>query len=486
MKRIYNYLKNNFYLSLITLYIFLYFPIICLRFQDLRNEIKYFIITKEFLNHGNIFILRYFSNLYPDKPPLYFWILSIAYKFSPDIFPVIATILGSTVASFIVVILTYKLILKFFNNKTAFLGAFSLALLPLFLGLSIFLRMDMLMTMFITYSIYLFCGFYYTWIKVDTKNLSLFYLSLFLGLFTKGIAGLAIPLVVIFVFLFLERNLKFFKKLKITYGILFVISLISLWFIAIYFSHDGLDYIKLMLGQETIGRIVKSKTHIKPIYYYLEILPGIIFPYSFIILGVIYKKIKNIKKWSTWNELEKITFIWVIIPFLIFSLASGKLAVYLLPILPPAIILIVINTLNNEDKYINFFFKLSEFLLIIPLLYNLLRKKRYNNFFRLKIIIISLSIYISIFILGMNFYNNLYSIKPFIPLIQKENTIAFSFEDGKNLQYFTNYPIKNYSDISEIKNNSNLIITKRKYTSQLKEIGYQVIFENKVYSILKK
>lgn len=487
MKKLFNYFKNNFYLSLSILYIFLYLPIIFLRFQDLRNEIKYFLITQEFLNNRDLFILRYLSELYPDKPPLYFWILAFSHKISNKYFPMIAIILGSTLASYIIVILIYKILLKFTDKKIASITAFSLATLPVFLGMSVFLRMDMLMTMFITFSLYLFWGFYYNWFEINYSRLGIFYLSIFLAIFTKGVAGLAIPFLVIISFLLLEKNLSFLKEIKLFKGIVLIILLIVLWFILIYFSKEGIEYIKLMLGQETLGRIIKSKAHIKPIYYYIKILPGMLFPYIITIFLVLYRNLKNIKSWSSWNEIEKISFIWFIVPLLMFSIASGKLAVYLLPILPPAIILIVINIIKNNGKYTNYFLSLSEIILVFPIFYKIIAKKIGSNFERIKVINLTSIFILFILTFSIKLYNNQYTIKPFLPLIEKNKTIAYSFADGENLQYFTNYPIKNYSNISDISHDNHIfIITKRKYSSNLKAIDYKVIYENKEYSILKK
>lgn len=54
----------------------LLFLLLFLRFPDIRNEMKYLIIAQEMLEHKNIWLLSYLGNLYPDKPPLYFWLLS--------------------------------------------------------------------------------------------------------------------------------------------------------------------------------------------------------------------------------------------------------------------------------------------------------------------------------------------------------------------------------------------------------------------------
>ena len=51
--------------------------------------------------------------------------------------------------------------------------------------------------------------------------------------------------------------------------------------------------------------------------------------------------LKNIRGYKKWLPIEKIGFLWSIIPLLLFSCASGKLAIYLLPIFPGNIIILI-------------------------------------------------------------------------------------------------------------------------------------------------
>lgn len=60
------------YIIFTFIYILIFVPIIILRFPDIRNEIKYFLITDTIIESKNFFILKYLNELYPDKPPLYF------------------------------------------------------------------------------------------------------------------------------------------------------------------------------------------------------------------------------------------------------------------------------------------------------------------------------------------------------------------------------------------------------------------------------
>ena len=160
--------KNYFYLA--DIYIFLALPFALLRFPDIRNEIKYLMITKEMFINKNYLVLKYFSEFYPDKPPLYFWILGLSQKIFGDNFFFII-LFGSIIPTLILILFFYKFLKNFKTKDESFIIALTLCLLPFFFGLSIFARMDMLMSLFIFLALYYFFGFYYKF--VDTKKINL-------------------------------------------------------------------------------------------------------------------------------------------------------------------------------------------------------------------------------------------------------------------------------------------------------------------------
>ncbi len=180
------------------------------------------------LTDKNFFILKSFQDLYPDKPPFYFWILSLIKIVSKEHFYFFNIFIGSTLFGFGILILTYKLIKNLKNSQTALFITLSLETIPFFIGVSVLQRMDIMMSFFISLALYFFFGFYYNFCKISIKNLSIFYFSIFMGVFTKGVAGIAIPILVIFIFLILEKNLKFLKEIKFIRGFLFIILFITL------------------------------------------------------------------------------------------------------------------------------------------------------------------------------------------------------------------------------------------------------------------
>ena len=172
------------------------------RFPDLRNEMKYLNIIQEMIEKKSYWILYYQGGLYPDKPPLYFWLLIIIYKIFGEnlVFP-LSLILFSYLPFLSILFLGYwqlGYLKKEWGNNFLI---YSLTI-PYLMGISIFLRMDMLMTFFITLVLSLFIYFYYNQNKITKIKLFIFYLNLFLGVFTKGVLGIIFPILIIFIFLY--------------------------------------------------------------------------------------------------------------------------------------------------------------------------------------------------------------------------------------------------------------------------------------------
>lgn len=472
-----NYFKIAFTFFIITI------PFALLRFPDIKNEMKYFIVTNNMLTDKNFFILKYFQELYPDKPPFYFWILSLIKIVSKEHFYFFNIFIGSTLFGFGILILTYKLIKNLKDSQTAFLITLSLETIPFFIGVSVLQRMDIMMSFFISLALYFFFGFYYNFCKISIKNLSIFYFSIFMGVFTKGVAGIAIPILVIFIFLILEKNLKFLKEIKFIRGFLFIIFLFGLWFYAISLSPNGNEYINLLLGQETVGRIVKSKNHIKPFYYYIKNITYIFYPYGLIFLSLAVIYIKKFKSWKNWESLEKISFISSIIPLIMFSLASGKLQIYLTPILQWAIVFVIFTLEKNLDKKsINFIFKLSEILSIFPIFF---RKKDFQS--RIKAINMSMFSILIFLVFGVSFYNKNYTLKPFENFLKREDIriSSYKFPNSNNLSYLSRYYIMDYNSKEEIPKDCQYLLKKNKVSDSLED-NYSLVLKNKKYSLYKK
>ncbi|MCF2638848.1 glycosyltransferase family 39 protein [Fusobacterium varium] len=488
--------KNIF--KILFIYLIIYIPIALTRFPDIKNEIKYYAITDNLIKSREFFILKYFSELYPDKPPLYFWLIRF-FKESFENFNFLSIVFGSIIPSFIIVILMYHLFAKLKSEKFGFLVAISLATTPFFMGISVFLRMDMLMNLFITISLYYFFSIYFNLIKNSWINKVILYLSIFLGIFTKGIAGGMVPLSIILGFLILEKNLIFLKKINFLAGLGLILFCALAWFLFIYLQPEGKEYLSLMFKQETVGRIVKAKTHIKPFYYYFVRLSFLIFPYSLFWYCGIFHYLKDIKNYSKWNYLEKIGVIWSIVPLILFSLASGKLDIYMLPLFTGMILLSLNFFIKIKNKKIGkVLLKILSTILIISLFLNKILKNRGNQYRRFLTIPLSIVIIFGILAQGMGTFNRYFTLKPVVAQIQDNRKIyTYRFEDFKNIEgiepKIKDSNITNIQELEKIKdilnkdNSKNYFVIKSKYNDKFNDVkNLKLKFTNNSYSIFER
>ncbi|MEG0237421.1 MAG: glycosyltransferase family 39 protein [Cetobacterium sp.] len=462
MEKIDNILKEKYKLFFIG-YFALIVGIAFFRFPDIRNELKYFAITDQMLENHRFLVLKYFDELYPDKPPIYFWLLAfIRSVFQKNFYP-IALIFGGVIPAGVSAFFSFKISKKIWGEKMAFISTAILVTLPYLFGISLVMRMDYLMMMFISIALYIFFDLYYSKNKMDIKRVTVFYISIALGILVKGGAAFAIPLITILTFLFLDKNMSFLKKFRPVLGILILGSILGTWFYLLSISVDGKEYIKLLLGQETLGRMVRAKTHTKPLYFYLRQLPLTTLPIApFFLMGV-YSLLKKIKNFKKWKNIDKISFCWFIPNLIFFSVLSGKLDIYMLPLYPA----IVIISLRFIEKT-----------------WSGTKEKIYK-----KILYINIGV-LSIVSIALPYYNQNYTLKPIVNSLSESNDRVFSykFTDAKNMAYeikrnnIENIPLNKIEELSE----GDLILIKNKNKSDLNKFRLEEVYKNKEYSILIK
>lgn len=279
----------------------------------------------------------YNYELYLDKGPLYFYLLIFSQKiFGENKF---SYIFPSQFFSILILIIFYK-ILKLFEVKE---NEIFLSILVLFSSiqfhfLSKAVRMDIILTFFVIFSYYLL----FLKIFKDKKNLEFLYgLSFAFALLTKGPVSFvwfwAVPLS----YGIIEKEKKVFIFLFHPLNLFFSFIPVLLWLNLLY-NKLGLEPFKEIFQKQTLGRIHSSFAHKRPIYYYIYILPLIFFPYTFFLPFSFYKKEKF--------KGESFFFLWFLAPFIIFSLISGKISIYLLPLSFPLSLYISKFLLSEKIK----------------------------------------------------------------------------------------------------------------------------------------
>lgn len=336
-------------------------PTMILRDFTPNNELRYLSIVDEALRNGNIFTFANQGEIYADKPPLHFWLMMFG-----------KWILGEhrmwfySLLSFIpalVIVTTMTKWVRHENRENEITAPLMLITAGLFTGVTLVVRMDMLMNMFIVLSLYTFYKIYRG--EGRKRDHWLFPVYIFLALFSKGPLGILIPFMSTLLFLFYEKKGSDFKKYWGWKSVLIIVCGCAIWFTGVYLE-GGNEYLNNLLVHQTIDRGINSFRHKEPFYYYVITLWYSLAPWSLLAIGLL---IVGLSKKKIHRTLELFFGIIILSTLVLLSLLSSKLAIYSLPVIPFIIYLsvLLLKKFNLQNRWIVISVSLPAVMLILTL-----------------------------------------------------------------------------------------------------------------------
>jgi len=302
---------------------------------DLWNpdEPRYAQVAKEMLQGEGLIIPHLNSEVYPDKPPLFFWLIAGTAKAIGGMNEFAARF-PSALFGLLTLLPLFFLGRRLFSEKAGFLAALILATTGEYLWLARRANIDATLTFFTTAAItLLYVGFQQQkgrWILY-----LLAYLTMALAVLTKLQVGVIVPFFVIGGYFLLQREKQFFNDPAHIPGIALFVAFIGGWLALAYIS-GGEDYLRGLLYQKTTSRLFEATSHTRPLYYYLanfpvNFIPWIVFLPSAMIYGL-----------SAQGRKKEFIFalFWFAIIFVSFSLFRAKRELYLLPLYPAASLMV--------------------------------------------------------------------------------------------------------------------------------------------------
>lgn len=306
-------------------------PVMILRDFSPANELRYISIADESISNGRFFAFYNHGIPYADKPPLYLWIVMAG-----------RTLFGGncmwfiTLFSLIPALVTVLVMDRWSRSEISPLFRIDAMLLnltcALFMGLSVFLRMDMLMTMWIVLALYSFFKIYRSEKRqAPLLHRVLFPVYIFLGIFTKGPMAILIPLVTTTVFLWENKQLREWGRYWgwITWGILLVLC--GIWFSAVW-AEGGKEYLDNLLFHQTLDRAVNAFHHKRRFWYYLTSIWYTFLPWTFLMIGAVVAGF--LRKTRVRNDIDRFYLTAAVSTLVLLSCISSKIQVYLLPAYP--------------------------------------------------------------------------------------------------------------------------------------------------------
>ena len=317
------------------------------------DEPRYAQVAREMRDSGDYLTPRVNGQPYREKPPLLFWLMAAASVPFGDVSEWPARIPSAT-AGVLTVLLTWLLALRLFDKRTAFWSALVFMTIQRTWWQAHFGQIDMLLCACLTLALYAF------WRWHDERRhgwLALFYAACIAAIYAKGPGVLVFPALLVGTFywpqvweMFRTRTLRNDQGLGKTHlitGMAVVCLLFALWVVPARLAARGelgsgvSEAMASGLFRQTLGRFFLGVSHANPPWYYFETLPVDLLPWTLFLPWTLL--------WA-WRQRQsgaamRLLFCWTLPPFVFFSIAIGKRAIYLFPCFPALAILIAASVL---------------------------------------------------------------------------------------------------------------------------------------------
>lgn len=280
------------------------------------------------------------------KPALSYWVIAGTYA----LFGVndVTARLPSALFGLALLVLHYLFLHRLLGPALAFCGSLVLLLNVEFVGIHRLVLTDPELVFFTTLATY---GFWLGFCDPgrNRRFLWLFYIGMALGTLAKGPLGILVPLLGIVPYLTLTRQWKsYFAEGRPLLGWTLCFLIAAPWYLAMLAIH-GADYAAAAQANTT-GRFANPmEGHGGTLLFYVPILLFGFFPWSGLLPAALWHTLKEWKSFRTGEtdargEQGLLLFcaLWVCGIFFFFTLSATRLPHYVLPLFPPASLLVAV------------------------------------------------------------------------------------------------------------------------------------------------
>lgn len=297
--------------------------------RDLWNpdEPRYAEVAREMRASGEYLVPHLNGSVYEQKPPLQFWAIAMAATATGSL-DESAVRLPAALAATGTLLLVFALGLRLFSRRAAWLSVAVLATSVKFFWQGRLGQIDMLLVFLVTLAVW-------CWAKGHHEDRAafswLFFLVAGLATLAKGPVGLLPPLLSIVAFLCWQRDWRGLRRLRVGSGLLIWAAVAAAWLLPAA-ARAGGDYLANVTVRQNLTRYADPWHHVRPWYYYLTVLPGDFFPWSFLLptAGVVGFRDLGERQRGAFRFVT----CWVVVTLLFFNLSPAKRTVYVLTMYP--------------------------------------------------------------------------------------------------------------------------------------------------------
>jgi 4-amino-4-deoxy-L-arabinose transferase-like glycosyltransferase len=300
------------------------------------DEPRFAVLARDMFHSGDWLFPRVGGDLYQDKPPLYFWLLTATYAVTGSVRA--SFLLPSLFASFGILVLVYDLGRRVAGRHAGLLAALTLACTVQFVTTMRSAQIDATLCFLMTLSLYgllrhLLWGPAWGWYAAGGFAAGL-------GVITKGVGFLPILLPLIYLVMRKRgwRQLpRFTGGWRWSLAPLAMLLGICVWLVPMLIgaASRGAEYAAYrdeILFRQTVTRYGKAWHHHEPWHYFLvQVIPLLWLPFSLLFFWLFPRWRES---WRARDARVWLPLVWVLVLLLFFSASPGKRSLYMNPALP--------------------------------------------------------------------------------------------------------------------------------------------------------
>ncbi|MDQ3418878.1 MAG: glycosyltransferase family 39 protein [Acidobacteriota bacterium] len=309
------------------------------------NEAFYVETPREMIERGDYVFPTFNYEPRVNKPVLSYWIVAGFYR----VFGVSVAVqrIPIAIGGVLLVVIAFFLGRLAYPDqadretvmKAGLWAALGLAVSPRLLMFSRRIFIDIYITLFMAATL-LFFALAERYPERRRLFLALMYVSVGLGVLTKGPVAVALPGLAFLIYLVVHRELRRVRQMMIPAGIAIVLAIVVPWYAALY-QRDGWTHITSFFVGENLGRFsdgIGVDTDRGP-FFYLGVLFSDGFPWAFMLFSAAtlwwqQHRAPRSTQHSAPRKIQGLLFIWILAITLFFSFSASKQDLYIYPVMP--------------------------------------------------------------------------------------------------------------------------------------------------------
>ena len=297
------------------------------------DEPRYAQIAREMMERGDWVTPTLQGKPWLEKPVLYYWEAALSFR-ALGVSDRAARVPGAVDAALLVAALYF--FLRRFRPGSEFDGALITASCAGIVGFARAASTDMPLTA--CFAIALLC--WYAWYENRRRiELAAFYAFMGIGTLAKGPVALALPVVIVFLFVAIKREWRVIGASLWLPGVALYLAVTLPWYVLV--QHRNPEFFRFFILEHNFARFSQNVYHHpQPFWFYLPVFLLATMPWTLVLILAFAERARLV--WCEGKEAFSnpedswvlFLWIWMLVPVLFFSASRSKLPGYILPAVP--------------------------------------------------------------------------------------------------------------------------------------------------------